>query len=229
MKTGILLVAAVAFVGLAIVPSASAQGPSGNYYTVKMEWAHGEMTVPDTGRADMPLTVTLEASGFVCAPPGPCPVTVELKLDSFAKWAGASLEPFSAHFSIPATQPGANPQTYPSTEEIKLNLAWDLEGAPRTGAKQDYVVKTGNMKLDGATVPLGIQPRAAQTTPMGATMPDRPAEINATTAVDCQMDPFNPACANAATTAAAESPGIDGAILIASVAALGYAYRRRFQ
>jgi MYXO-CTERM domain-containing protein len=226
MKARILLVAAVVLVsGLALVPTTSAQAPSGNYYTVKLEWAHGEMTVPDTGRADMPLTATLEASGFVCTQE--CTVTAELKLDSFTKWAGASLEPFSVHFKIPGTQPGANPMTYPATEEVKLNLAWDLESAPRAGAQQIYVVKTGNMKVDGGPALPNPQAREGKSLPMTATLPDRPVEQLNATSVDCASDPFNPACANAATTAAAESPGIEPALLLASVVGVAFVFRRR--
>lgn len=225
MKLRILLISAVFVLsGLALAPMATAQAPA-NYYRVTFEWAHGEMTVPDTGRADMDLEVKLEASGFVCVGQTPCRVSVELKLDSFAKWAGASLEPFTAEFEIPNGQPGANPQTYESTEDIKLNLAWDLETAPRAGAKQVYVV-TANPKMDGTTLP-SPQPSASKSLPMEAMLPDRPVEINSTSPVDCSSDPFNPVCATMGSTAAAESPAMDPVILLASLAVFAVVLRRR--
>lgn len=224
MKLRILLIAAAFLVsGLALAPMATAQVPQ-NYYTVNLEWAHGEMVVPDTGRADMELISTLEASGFVC--PQGCVVSIELKLDSFAKWAGSSLEPFTAKFNIPGGGPGLNPVTYEATEDIKLNLAWDLETAPRTGASQVYVVSAPSAKIEGASSPPATY-RSAKSTPMTATLPDRPAEINSTVAPDCASDPFNPACANMATTAPAESPAIDTGILLASLAVFALVFRRR--
>ena len=228
MKVRILLIAAtLLFAAVAAgTPTAAAQG--GNYIQAKLDWEHADMTVPDTGRADMGLVTKLEASGFVCAPPDGCTITAQIQLQTFTKWAGASLEPFTATFKIPAGAPGPNPVIYTSTEEIKLNLAWDLETAPRTGAKQIYVAEVGTDKyaVQGTPVPQ-YQPRAAKSAPMTATLPDRPAEVNASTAVDCSMDPFNPACANAATTAAAESPGIDAGILLASLAMFAVVFRRR--
>lgn len=228
MKSRVLVIAAgLVFLGLVLAPTTTAQAPS-TYVKAKLTWAHGEMTVPDTGRADMPLEVTLEASGFVCAPPGPCAVSVELKLDSFAKWAGSSLEPFTAHFTIPANAPGAGAATYTATEDIKLNLAWDLETAPKTNAKQVYVVSTGAYKIEGSTAPLNVQQQSAKSEPMTATLPDRPETANGTSgAVDCAQDPFAPACATLQTSAPAESPAIDTGILLASLAVFAMVFRRR--
>ena len=224
MKLRILLIAAAVMVsGLALAPMATAQAPP-NYYTVKLEWAHPDMPVPDTGRADMELAATLEATGFVC--PQACKISVELKLDSFAKWAGSSLEPFTATFEIPQGQPGTTVTNYESKEDIKLNLAWDLETAPRTGASQIYVVSTGKYAVEGTPI-TNPSPRPAKSAPMTATLPDRPAEVNSTVAPDCASDPFNPACANLATTAPAESPAIDAGILLASLAVFAVVLRRR--
>ncbi len=227
MKLRILLISAVFLLsGLALAPMATAQGAPANYYVATLEWAHGEMTVPDTGRADMLLTVKLEAGGFVCVNQLPCEVRVELKLDSFAKWAGSSLEPFTAKFNVQNGEPGANPRTYDSTEEIKLNLAWDLETAPRAGAKQIYVVSTGRYASEGAMLPAPTA-RPAKSLPMTAMLPDRPLEVNSTTPIDCASDPFNPQCANMASTAPAESPAIDTGILLASLAVFAMVFRRR--
>lgn len=203
----------------------SAQVPTPQY-TFTLEWAHPEVTVPDTGRTDVDLIVKMVARDFVCAPPGPCKVSVELKLDSFAKWAGSSLEPFTATFTLPANEPGVGERSYAPDEDIKLNLAWDVETAPKTGAKQVYVAQTANAKIEGATVPQ-VQPRNGKSAPLTATLPDRPVEVNATAAIDCQSDPFNPACANMATTAPAESPAIDTGILLASLAVFALVFRRR--
>lgn len=228
MKLRILLISAVFLLsGMALAPMATAQ--TGNYYTATFEWAHGEMVVPENGRADMDLTVKLETAGFVCVSATGCQVAVELKPDSFAKWAGASLEPFTAEFSIPNGAPGQGPVVYDSccgSEEIKLNLAWDLETAPRAGAKQIYVVNTGKYTAEGAMLPSPTS-RVAKSAPMTATLPDRPVEVNSTTPIDCASDPFNPQCANMASTAPAESPGIDTGILLASLAVFAMVFRRR--
>jgi hypothetical protein len=226
MKTRILLITAIAFVGLAVAaPLVGAQAPA-NYYQAKPEWAHGEMTVPDTGRADMELLVPMEASGFVCVQPEGCKIAVELKLDPFAKWAGSSLEPFTATYNIPTGQPSTAVVIFQPSEDLKLNLAWDVETAPKTGAKQDYVVTTGAYRFEGAAVPQAQQ-RTGKSSVMTATLPDRPTETNATSGVDCQMDPFNPACATAGTSAPAESPFVDTTLLLSAVVAMGLLFRRR--
>lgn len=228
MKPRILkiVLASVALLALA-APMTSAQAPQ-NYLKCYSEWLHSEMTVPDNGKADMAVTIRCEGSGFVCTGGGaPTSVKVQISLESFAKWAGSSMEPKEVTVK-PDIQPG-----YPATGVWKaeaptaLNLAWNVEDAPKAGAKQDYVISipSGNIKLTPSDCAPSVAKQAWKSPPMTAGLPDRPVTPTGT-GVDCATDPFQAACQNLTPTDVAKSPSFDVSLLALAIMGLVFVLRR---
>lgn len=215
MRALFLIVAALFVLA---IPVGSAQGAKIQFVA---EISDPAVDVPDTGRTDVPIVVKGTIEGTVCQQ---IDFVVSLKLDSFAKWAGASLEPHDLRFTVPA---GAyiSPTQLPA-QETALNLAWDLEAAPRKGATQDYYITIPSAfpKNGGPCAPPPSE-IGGKFGPVTATLVDR---VDAPTPTDneCAVDPFLPACTTSISPIVT-TPGFGGPLLVAAIGALVVALRKR--
>lgn len=227
MKTRILLWGLAGLVGLTVAaPFGTAQTePARVVFTA--EFAHPSMPLPEGGRADMPVIVRGMIAGTTCAQAPTYTVTV--KLDTFAKWAGASMEPFSVKFQGPSPGPGPLATASMGEQETSLNFAWDVESAPKKGAKQDYyvIISGPEVQAENEVCQPPTSKQGGKFGPMTATLPDKPDAANATGPADCAADPFQAACQGLQTSEPANSPAFDAALLVAAVLGLGYVLRRR--
>lgn len=151
-------------------PAACAQGQPRLLITVELE--HGRMQLNDNGRHMMPLQVQLTAENFTC--PQPLRVAASLALEYENKWAGASLEPPEARWTLGTLEPGALGRASRHSETV-LDIAWDLEGAPRHHARQNYTVVPKDVKMEtlGSCVPPPGSVHVRRGPPMEAWLPDR--------------------------------------------------------
>lgn len=228
MKLRVLALSCFLLVSAALLlPAASAQGlPQGTLrFTISFE--HDSMPIPVDGRADMPVHVKLEAENFVCAEPWK--FSVDVKAHPFAKWAGASLEPPKVAFTINQGQPGLQNKV-PYQQDTVLNLAWDVESAPKQNAKQDYILVTAAVRDDPTTrrscAPSFREVHEASP-PMTATLPDRTQDNQTVSEVGCDVDPFQARCQAAVPEAVEESAGLDTAVFLAALAVVMIRVRRR--
>lgn len=221
-----------------LVPAATAQSTPPKpqvFVTVKWEAEH-EMVMDEGGRVDMGLIVDFVGVDFVCATAAK--YKVEIGVDAFPKWAGASVVPKTVptgtgHFEFPAGQPGAQKVAAQGSgnSEAKLNIAWDVETAPRENAMHEYKVRAAKVTLVEGTCSGSPAYDTPWSTPMVVRLPDRPDTANETvSAAVCDENPFAPGCPGSTPTAltdGGESPGPDVLIVLLGMVGLVGLWRRR--
>lgn len=211
------LLASAALALLIGAPVSSAQ----SVMEISAEWEQESLELPESGRGDMPLILKARISNTNCAQEQS--YIVEVKLASFAKWGGASLLPPTATFKVPAG-PVAGEQELPD-QEIELNIAWDLEQAPRTDAVQQYValIRPDDVTKTGGPCVPDAKIETTDSEPLRVTLPDRSfpdADLS------CLDDPNQPKCI---TTSAppGPTPGIGPFALLTLIAMVALVRRRR--
>lgn len=210
-----------------VVPAASAQPQAQGILKFTISFEHEDMSLPLDGRADMPVHVKASAENFVCLQPWK--FVVDVKAHPFAKWAGASIEPPKVSFEVPQGQPGLNTKR-DFTAETTLNLAWNVEDAPKRNAKQEYILVAAAMRDDPGTtrncVP-SFNPTYEASPPMTAALPDRTDQNQSLSEVGCDIDPFQPKCHATAQEVREDTAGLDTAIFLGVLALMMIGLRRR--
>lgn len=212
---------------LANIPDAVAQ--TDGHIDFRLENSGGaSMSLPDTGKMSRAFSVAADASGFACSKESYYSVVV--LMGEFDKWAGASLNPSKARFKVSVGSPGATRTTLPP-QEIRLEVAWDLESRPATGAKWTYELRFDptSLRLEtdtgGACAP-EVKPRFGDAAHLTVTMADLPTDAKA--AADCSVAPDLPECQfGAAEVGGGSSPGPSTALLIMGACLLAGALRTR--
>ena len=212
-----LLLVTAGIIVLAFTPLAAAQA------TMKIEtvWAHPEVLLPELGREDVALTVNAKVSGTNCA--AEQTFTIDLTLDTFEKWAGASFIPKQVSFKVPAGPVMAEQRL--EEQEAVLNIAWDVEEAPRYEAAQQYrVVIVGDevAKSGGPCLPdVVVEDHTSE--PLRIYMEDRP-EIKQE--LPCSEDPYQPKCTTQSAEPVPPAPAA-GPLVLLLILALATLVRRR--
>ncbi|HEX9816435.1 MAG TPA: hypothetical protein VGB18_05600 [Candidatus Thermoplasmatota archaeon] len=207
--------------GLALfvaLPTASAQA----VMTISAEWERSTYELSENGRGDVPLIVHATIVGTNCAQEQT--YTVKVKLASFSKWGGASLLPPQVTFKVPAG-PIVAEQRLPDQETL-LNLAWNLDDAPRKGAVQEYVAIIRGDDVTKSGGPCLPDPRyeTADSEPLRVTLADR---LVADPDVSCLDDPMQEKCVS--TSAPPENPVPSaGPLVLLIVIGMATIVRRRF-
>lgn len=188
---------------------------------ISAEWAQDSLELPESGRANVPLIVKATMVGTSCAQEQS--YTVGVKLASFSKWAGSSLVPAQATFKVP---PGPIVSEQPLPEqEIVLNIAWDLEDAPRKDAMQPYVavIRPDQVSKSGGPCLPDAKIETTDSETLRVTLPDR---LFPEADVSCLDDPRQPKCAT--TSAPPEpTPNLGPLVVLGLIGVVAFVRRRR--
>ena len=202
---------------LSLAPIAEAQ----SILRITTEWEAASVDLDDTGRADVQLHVKATVADTVCA--AEQTYTVSLSPGTFPKWAGASLVPSQATFKVPA---GPHPGTVTlDDQQVALDIAWDLDGAPRMDAVQAYVIQLSPDHVVRSGGPCFPDPsiETQEPGPLRVALADRPVEAEEQ---DCLAEPLQEKCVSTSVPpepAAAVGPLV--ALLVFALATL--VHRRR--
>lgn len=216
MRTRFLVLAAIGL--LVALPSVSAQ----SVMRISAEWEKESLDLPESGRVDVPLIVKATISGTSCVQEQT--YTVDLKLASFAKWSGASFLPTQVAFKVPQG-PVVGEQRLPDQEAV-LNLAWNLDDAPRKDALQDYVaiIRADEVTKSGGPCLPDPKIETKDSEPLRVVLADR---LVADPNVSCLDDPAQAKCVS---TSAPPDPNVPaaGPMVLLMVLLLATVVRRRF-
>lgn len=231
MNARIALLATLVFVASVVfAPSSVAQ--TSPKFEVTATWAMNmpTHTLKKDGRDNMEITVIAKAQDFICAGTFEYSVVVAVE-GSFEQWAGSSVEKDLVTLTWEAQEPGNNPGKTKTWEgKTRLNIAWDLETAPRQGAKQVYKVKPQEYKkgINGKTGPC-IQeppvPSLISSPEMVVSLPDR-LEANGTEEEPCDQNPDQLKC-KTSVPPAEDSPAPGVMILVGALGLVAYLRRRQ--
>lgn len=227
----------VLLLGLAASAAPGATGQPASYIQAEAKWAvdHEMVLDRETGRADMGVEILVTAKDVVCAQP--MEYVVNIVPGAFAKWAGASMVPKQATgfvFHAGAITSESKSQGSPNPS-VRLDIAWDTEGAPRTDARQEYTLrlelkpsqaKTGPcVGLDGRSPPPFVYKTPP---PMRVTMPDYVAPEPTSVQERCESDPFSADCATLSPPPEPPTvPALDPWVLVAAAVGVLALLRRR--
>jgi hypothetical protein len=244
MRARFLLVTALLLTGLLLIPAAAAQQPNPKINAIAKWEVDHEMVLPESGRGDMGVILDVTGIDFVCVQAMKIKVNVNIDT-SFPKWAGASMVPRNVptapaqYFVFDGGNPGTGTVKHatgsPNTE-AKLNIAWDLESAPKKNAMQEYQIKAEVKIVEQGVCSTSSPPvNAPKSAAMVVRMPDRIDDINATSGAEiCDDNPFASGCPGATASQAANdggnAPGPDVLIiLLGLVGTVGIWRRNRRQ
>lgn len=191
--------------------------------------ASNEVLIPEDKDIIMNFTVRVHAKDFVCAQDAKVFGEVFFK-ETFKHWAGSSIQQGTATFAIPVGKP-ANAEIELSdvddTKGFRLEITWNKEDRPATGATETYTLFFSQMKFvqgDEGKCVQAPEFRAANEYVVMARMLDK----NTSQLDPCTEDPSLPQCSPAIEPVAEDSPGVDLlAAALAISAAVGWGARRR--
>lgn len=187
-----------------------------------------EVEVPQDGTISQTVVVAAEAREFACVQPATVGIQA-LIVTSFEKWAGASLNPRDAKFSIGSGEPGSSPKPLPS-KTIRLEMDWDVDDRPRAGARQTYEIdfdRARGFQLEGGPCQ---PPPAAEWGPSVKITGSMPDILETTPARgECSVAPDLPECQTTAPAGAegGGAPAVGSVLVMAALLAVAGRFRRR--
>lgn len=233
--SGVLMNRRVWFLGLGVVtgfllalPSALAEARID--FTLDIG-AHPEMPLPENGKRTHVFLIKAAAKEFSCAQK--TEFGIALLPMEHPKWAGASLNPSNGFvkFEVAAQHPGLTGTESLGDKEVRLEVEWDVESRPKTGARHEYVVRFDTTSYDAGTGTCAPTPVAhyGDDVKLAVTMPDVVEEENVT--ADCAVAPELPECQTAipAGDEGGSAPGLPAALAVVATLAVAVLARRRRQ
>jgi hypothetical protein len=201
------LVPGLLIIALLFAPNAAAQPKA--LITVKIKWSmEHDMELGENGRGDMGTIVEAFGEDFVCAQP--YKFKVELEIKDLPKVYGSSMSPKvvpsakDKYFVFDQGKVGLKPASAGEkavnspNEDGNLDIAWDLDGIPKTDANYDYVLK-GTVKPEGSgSCYPAPELRVLESAPMKVKIADRLPESEAPVNPQrCLDDPSTLGCPTA--------------------------------